>query len=889
LTAGGADGDIGTASNPLNTTTTTVNATASGTGEIAITETDGALTLNTVTSGTGATTINATDTYISGTITLSGLLDMNSSLILNNISANLNALNGSIDLDGNLTLSLGTLVAPSGDFAISGDFARTNGTFTHSSGRVIFDGAETAIISGSTIFHDFYCAIAGKQLTFTADTTQIIKGTLTLTGTAENRLLLRSSADETQWNIDPQGTKAVSYVDVKDSNNINSTVIGASGSKDRGNNTNWYLVDHFTITGTNPATAGANNELTITAIDGSGGTSLSFSGSKLLTFSGLSASLSGIAPTVEGVNFGTATSITFTDGVATAGAATLKAYKAEIATVNATNGTSSSEGYGLNLTVNPTSANHLLITGNETMAAGSTQELTITARDIYWNTATSYTGDKVLTFSGLSNSPKGDIPTVEGVNLGSNTTVTFVNGVSGAGEATLAAYCAETATLDVTDGTLSSGDAYDLHLTVNPANANYITYSVQPTNTVVNTVITPAVVARLYDTYGNQCANDNSTQVTIAIEDNPSGGILSGTTVKTSSSGTVTFNDLRINKAGLGYTLKCSSGIITPKVSDSFRIMSAGVARWIGTTSSDWNNASNWDIGFVPDSSYDIVIEGSIHNPRLDSNRTIDDLTIESGAILDLNSKNLILTGSLTNNGTMQSVNTLCVAGNWYNHGTFNAGSSSTVIFNGLTESIICGSTTFHNLECTTAGKHLTFECTLTYTIQGTLTLTGEAGNLIALKSTTEGTQWKIDPQGAANNVNYVDVEDSNNISGITINPANYIDSGNNLNWFSGGGEDPNEDEVDDAIKEVDNPYIPPITPPPPEEPDAITIATGRDLVSYEEGDNLKKANYYIPGRYRTVVIVFSGRVVVCPYGDADIRCKVLTDGEQTEQEAEIK
>ncbi|MCK5591668.1 MAG: hypothetical protein KAI72_06910, partial [Candidatus Pacebacteria bacterium] len=94
----------------------------------------------------------------------------------------------------------------------------------------------------------------------------------------------------------------------------------------------------------------------------------------------------------------------------------------------------------------------------------------------------------------------------------------------------------------------------------------------------------------------------------------------------------------------------------------------------------------------------------------------------------------------------------------------------------------IYGDTTFNNFTCTTAGKALQFEAEKTQTIAGTLTLTGESGSLITLRSISEGTQWKIDPQGTRS-VDYVDVKDSNNIHTTAIMAFHSLDILNNINW----------------------------------------------------------------------------------------------------------
>ena len=53
-----------------------------------------------------------------------------------------------------------------------------------------------------------------------------------------------------------------------------------------------------------------------------------------------------------------------------------------------------------------------LTAATTTPAAGDADNLTITARDVYGNIATAYTGSKSLTFSGAATSPGANKPTV---------------------------------------------------------------------------------------------------------------------------------------------------------------------------------------------------------------------------------------------------------------------------------------------------------------------------------------------------------------------------------------------------------------------------------------------------------------------------------------------
>ncbi len=275
------------------------------------------------------------------------------------------------------------------------------------------------------------------------------------------------------------------------------------------------------VAGTATMTAGTTNELTVTAKDTYGNTDTNYTGSKTLTFSGPNAAPDGQNPTVESVNVGVSTAVSFNTGVSAAGAATLIAYRAEAVGVDVSDGTINSYGsatYDLDLTVNPASASRLEVAGTATMTAGTTNELTITAKDTYGNTDTTYTGLRALTFSGPGTAPGGQGPTVESVNIGVSTAVSFNTGVSAAGAATLAAYRAETTTVDVTDGSIGSGasPAYDLDLLVNPGTASQL--DLTPNGGTAGSGVPFTVTVTAQDTYLNVATSYAGT-VTFASSD----------------------------------------------------------------------------------------------------------------------------------------------------------------------------------------------------------------------------------------------------------------------------------------------------------------------------------------------------------------------------------
>ncbi len=155
--------------------------------------------------------------------------------------------------------------------------------------------------------------------------------------------------------------------------------------------------------------------------------------------------------------------------------------------------------------------------------------------------------------------------------------------------------------------------------------------------------------------------------------------------------------------------------------------------------------------------------------------------TFTSGA-LDCNGAVDIQVGTLTApDGTGGNFN---IATNWsYSGGTFTH-SSGTVIFDTAAASTIANNTTFHNLNCTQAGKQINFTAGTNQTVNNTLTLTGTNGNLVTLRSTATPAKWDITFPNGAQTVSYIDVQDSDANTNI-VTCYNSTNSGNNnANWL---------------------------------------------------------------------------------------------------------
>jgi protocatechuate 3,4-dioxygenase beta subunit len=114
-------------------------------------------------------------------------------------------------------------------------------------------------------------------------------------------------------------------------------------------------------------------------------------------------------------------------------------------------------------------------------------------------------------------------------------------------------------------------------VTVEAGAAAALAFAVQPANATAGVPISPAIQVEAQDAFGNLDTAFTGT-VTIAIGTNPSGGALSGTLTHAAVAGVATFNDLTIDKAGIGYDLQASAASLTTATSNAFDIAAGAVS-----------------------------------------------------------------------------------------------------------------------------------------------------------------------------------------------------------------------------------------------------------------------------------------------------------------------
>ncbi len=113
------------------------------------------------------------------------------------------------------------------------------------------------------------------------------------------------------------------------------------------------------------------------------------------------------------------------------------------------------------------------------------------------------------------------------------------------------------------------------NITVSPAAADHLSFSVVPSDSVAGVAIGPAVQVKVFDRFGNLRTNDNTSQVTVTVASGRGPFTPGSTVTATVFGGIATFSNLVLDTAG-SYTLAASAtgGAISPS-SNGFTISPA--------------------------------------------------------------------------------------------------------------------------------------------------------------------------------------------------------------------------------------------------------------------------------------------------------------------------
>ena len=181
--------------------------------------------------------------------------------------------------------------------------------------------------------------------------------------------------------------------------------------------------------------------------------------------------------------------------------------------------------------------------------------------------------------SGVNLDPDGYMVTLDGSNprtVAINGSVTYSSLPNGNYAVSISGLAANCRTSDnPRTVAVPAGGTVSTNFTVicEPGPATRLAFTVQPSDTKVNSTIQPPVQVTAFDAQGNRATSFNGS-VTIAIGRNGGGllpGTLSGTRTVSAVNGVATFSDLRIDRAG-DYTLRVTSSGLTGAESQTFRI-----------------------------------------------------------------------------------------------------------------------------------------------------------------------------------------------------------------------------------------------------------------------------------------------------------------------------
>jgi len=273
----------------------------------------------------------------------------------------------------------------------------------------------------------------------------------------------------------------------------------------------------------------------------------------------------------NGGTLGGTTTVTAVNGIASFSNLSLSGTTGTNYVLRFTSGTLTAADSG-NVNVSAGTATTLSVSGPATTTAGSVlNTLTVTAQDAQGNTATGYTG--TVHFS--STDSAGVLPT----------DYTFVGGDQGSKTFSVTLNTSGINTVTATDTVTSSITGSTGNITVSAGAASRLAFTTQPGGGSSGSFWTIQPVVEIQDAQGNRVTGASDTvTLTITPGTGTAGAALTCTNnPMTAVNGIATFAGCQIDKAGTGYTLAASSGVLTAATSSSF-ITVAGTGNRLSVT-----------------------------------------------------------------------------------------------------------------------------------------------------------------------------------------------------------------------------------------------------------------------------------------------------------------
>ncbi|MDQ6844931.1 MAG: hypothetical protein M3Z92_11345, partial [Bacteroidota bacterium] len=167
-----------------------------------------------------------------------------------------------------------------------------------------------------------------------------------------------------------------------------------------------------------------------------------------------------------------------------------------------------------------------------------------------------------------------------------------------------------------------------------------------PVATTVTLYSTPVTSIRYTGT--PYCTHAGTANITFS---GTTGGTFSSTAGLTlnASTGAVTLAGSADGIYKVTYTITGGCSIYY----DSAFITINTLGKWLGTVSTDWNNASNWPCGVIPTGTNNVIIAGGLpYYPVIGTGTSaINNLTVQSGGSLTVDQSVLQIAGTINNSG----------------------------------------------------------------------------------------------------------------------------------------------------------------------------------------------------------------------------------------------
>ncbi len=595
------------------------------------------------------------------------------------VDTNFSAAAGTVSAGGVTVGPDAVLVAPSSTLFDSGDWTNLGGIFDAHRGTVVLDGTHQHL-SGSTLFnHLAKTAATTDTLTFQAGSTQTIAGNLILQGAAGSPLLLRSSATGTPWNVDPQGSRAVSFVDVEDSTNTAPTPIVAAGAHDSGDNIGWsFAASVLTWTGA-----------TSTDWNTAGNWDLGFvpkTNDRVIVAAAANEPILAGTTAVAGLTIQPGASLTLAGhDFADAGTFTNQGTLILDGTENVHVTQDTSEGtwqyvgdnHGSAATLNPAGYFNLVLADNDpsdtfTASAAVNVAGNFTLRGGMYNA-----GSQTTTVLGTTTISGGTyLAGTAAQDLGGGLTISGGSFTGSAGTVTASGVAVTGGVLTAPLTTLN--DTGDWTVAGGVFQANGGTVTLTGTNQHVNgsaAFFNFAKTVGMADTLTFQAGSTQTVAGTLTLE-----GAAGKPLALRSSSGTAWSINPEANRAIAFVDVQNSTNasaipIVAASSHDSggntgWTFLAHNLT-WTGAASSAWGTAANWDQGYVPNAGDNVTIPAASvignnpdgHAPMLDIDAAMNNLTLGAGATLTLAGHGLTVAGSFAN-GSLAGGATLILDGN---------------------------------------------------------------------------------------------------------------------------------------------------------------------------------------------------------------------------------